>query len=182
MPSSIITTIIGTTVFIIVFFAVMGYASFRTQVLMRDSELATYGKIANSIAYQILLVMSVKSNNSALLNFPVNGAYERLYQVVVGNGTTLKNMYSFVSGVVDNYIYVLVVDPMTRSYGFAPIVENTTKVPVFIVKAQNLSAGQSSCSYDGYMLFTSNSAILVEKAVGSNKIFLSCKFMGVKTS
>jgi len=181
MASSLITTIIGTTAFILILFIVIGYTGFRTLTLMHDTEVKTYEKIATSIAYQILLVTAVKSNNSALLNYPVEGAYNRLYEIAIGNGTTLSNRYRFVTGLLDNYIYVLIVDPVSTSYGFAPLFPNSTKAPVVITEAQNLNTGEKSCSHDGYMLFTSNSAVLVEKSIGTNKIILTCKFMGVKT-
>jgi len=181
MPSSMVTTIIGTTAFILILFAVIGYTGFRTLTLMHDSELNTYEKISASIAYQILLVIAVKSNNSALLNYPVEGAYGRLYEVAIGNGTTLTNRYRFVTGLLDNYIYVLVVDLVSASYGFTPLFENSTTAPVVIVEAQSLGAGEKSCSHNGLILFTSNSAVLIEKNVASNKILLTCKFMGVKT-
>jgi len=181
MPSSMFTTIIGTTAFIFILLAVVGYTGFRTLTLMRESEVKAYEKISASIAYQILLVMAVKSNNSALLNYPVEGAHDRLYEVAVGNGTTLMSRYRFVTGLLDNYTYVLVVDPVSTTYGFTPLFENSTTAPVVIVEAQSLGAGEKSCSHDGFILFTSNSAVLIEKNVASNKILLTCKFKGVKT-
>jgi len=181
MASSMITTIIGTTAFIFIFFAIVGYTGFRTLSLMRDAEIKAYEKISMSIAYQILLVTAVKSNNSALLNYPVEGAYNRLYEVAIGNGTTLMSRYRFVTDLLDNYTYVLVVDPVSATYGFAPLFPNSTTAPVVIVEAQDLKEGERSCSHSGFILFTSNSVVLIEKKVASNKILLTCKFMGVKT-
>jgi len=93
----------------------------------------------------------------------------------------LMNRYRFVTGLLDNYTYVLVVDPVSATYGFTPLFGNSTKAPVVIVEAQDLKEGEKSCSHNGFILFASNSAVLIEKNVASNKILLTCKFKGVKT-
>jgi len=177
MASPILIHVIGTMALIAVLFATILYTSIRTNTLIYENEKKTLERIARSIAYQILLAIMVKSDNSVLLNYPVEALYGRAYDVIIASGGRIRERYSFISGLSDKYIYVVAVDPVSRAYAYTVLVENTSSTPILIVESRE----GRSCSWSGVMLFSSGAIVYVKKTEASNQILLSCELKGVKT-
>jgi len=178
MASPVLIHVIGTVALLAALFSTILYTAIRTNTLIYENERKTLERIANSIAYQVLLAIMVKSNTSILLNYPVEGMYGRPYDVVIASGNIVSEKYSFIKGLSSEYVYVVVVDSATNAYAYAVLAENTTATPIHIVE----SGSERSCSWPGYMLFSSGAVVYVVKAEVNGRILLSCELKGVKTS
>ena len=168
MVSSAIIHVIGTTMLIAILFLVIIYTSTSTYTLIVSNEKENLQKIANSIALQLTYLLYIKANSSLSLNYPVMSIYDSEYNIIIGSGSAIKSRYPFISGLDNESIYVVTTDPSNNIYTYSFVVKNSSNQLIII--------------NPNPQIFGSTTITVVEKIIEGNKIIITCRIEGWKTS
>lgn len=166
MVSPVVVHTIGVTALILILAVVTGYVWFKTLDLIVSNEKHNLQEIADSIAFQIRYMLRVNTNFSLTLRYPVYSIYDKMYNVEVGSGLALRGKYGFLTNLRSDAVYVLTISVENRAYGYAFIVDNTTKPYIYLNRDP--------------VAFSSGTIVVADKNVYMDRVEININIVGVR--
>ena len=121
MVSTMIVHVIGIAALSSILVAVMIHTSMITNVMIRDNIKRVLEEAASSIALQVRYAINAKTNLTLSLDYPVLISKDRAYNIYIGTGKTIHNMFTWTNIPSDNNIYVFVIEPRSNVYVYEEI-------------------------------------------------------------
>ncbi|MEL9909200.1 MAG: DUF2341 domain-containing protein [Desulfurococcus sp.] len=130
MPSTIITHVIGTTIMIGIFIALIAYSSSLYNSVRMNNLVEIYKALAEKIAVELrtaLINTYMKGINNTLISLinPIESASMEGYNVYIGKGRELASLFSLLKtdpNYSDDTIYVVVSSPDGLIYAYSILI------------------------------------------------------------
>ena len=127
-----------------------------------------YQSIAESIAGQIITIYRQGYNSSTTLKYPVYGPDGGIYDIIIGYGSAIKQIFPVMKtqGINDQYIYVVVKSGDGRYYWYR-----------IVSSSSNIILGNPDNQVDYYM-YSSSVILRIETKVIKNYTYITIQYMG----
>ena len=169
MVSPIITHVIGITALLAILTIIIIYTGFMTQVVMYNNIKNNLEYVSQMIAMQIKYGIYSDTNTTLTLDYPVVVGNNVYYNVYIGNGTVLANVFPILSDKLESTgLYVITATPSNDIYAYTYVC-NTTY------------AGKEIVVVNGYILFGSGSIAKITINTTTTSITISIKEILVRT-
>lgn len=168
MPSSIVTHLIGCTTLLAIMFIVMMFTAFVSGYVANNCEKRVLVAAAESLSLQIKYAINSRTHTNITLDYPLWSSSNRPYNIIIGNGSSIKTMYSFFNSLNDTKIYVVALSIDERVYGVSEVCDQEINGYKIVIS-------------DSPALFASTRLVTLYQYISGNKIILDFRIVGEKS-
>ncbi len=168
MPSPVVVHVIGSTALMVVLYTVMLFTAFVSGYVVNTSERNVLVAAAESISLQLKYAINSRTNTNVSLDYPLWSSSNRPYNIIIGNGSSIKARYSFLNHLEDGTIYVVTLSIDMRVYGVSEVCNGSFNGYHVVVSG-------------GLALFGSTRLVTLNQYVIGNKIILDFVVVGEKS-
>ncbi len=169
MVSTAVIHVIGTTILLAILTMVSLYVYTEATITMYTNTKRNLQLVAELVALQIKYLLYANTNISQILDYPVEVAYGKYYNIYIGTGSALNNKLQVLPQLTSTALYAVAILPDETIYGYALILNSTT----FSNKPITLS--------EDPMLFGSSTITRINVTVLSDNILIKHVIEGIKT-
>ena len=170
MPANVITYLMGYTTLLLVLLIITSLIYSHYYSIQTHLARLGYQSIAESIAGQIITIYRQGYNSSTTLKYPVYGPDGSIYDIIIGYGSAIKQIFPVMKtqGINDQYIYVVVKSGDGRYYWYR-----------IVSSSSNIILGNPGNQVNYYM-YSSSVILRIETKVIKNYTYITIQYMGLR--
>ena len=170
MPANVLTYLIVYTSLLLVLLIITSLVYNHYYNIQSSLARTGFQAIAESIAGQIITLYKLEYNASSILKYPIYGPNGRVYDIIIGYGSEIKNIFPVMKtyNLNDSYIYV-VVKSIDGKYFWYRIIGSS----------QDIILGTPENNVK-YYIYSSSVILYIETRVIKNNIYISIQYKGLR--